>query len=116
LRLDLPAGFDGDIRLPFVLWDATGNGQVTVSNEVFEAGSTALVQRLQSWVSLPTAIHVDAGSDVSLVFLVNPLRFGMRPVTSVDLTATDVWALDVQLATLDPAHQLVQSLDALRRP
>jgi len=116
LRLDLPAGFDGDIRLPFVLWDATGSGQVTVADELFEAGSTALVQRLQSWESLPTGIQVHAVSDVSLVFLVNPMRFGMQPVTSVDLTATDVWALDVQLATLDSANQLVQSLDALRRP
>lgn len=30
-RLDLPAGFDGSVRWPFVLWSVQGAGQVSVS-------------------------------------------------------------------------------------
>jgi hypothetical protein len=116
LKLDLPAGYSGVIQLPFVLWDSTGEGQVTISDQVFAIGSTELTDRLHSWSALPTGILLRADSPVSLIFLVNPLRFGMEPVTRMDLTALEAWVLTAELVPLDPAHRLSHSTSKLRRP
>jgi hypothetical protein len=113
-RLDLPAGFAGPVQLPFVLWSAAGQGVVRISGVDYEADSAQLATRLRSLEALPENIEVSAIGNVSLIYLVNPIRFSMLDSNVLDVESIDAWAVDVELTELQLEHQLAQvPIDAL---
>jgi|GEM_PF-2577887 len=106
MRLDLPAGFSGPVQLPFLLWSGEGTGRITIDGIDYELGSADLAARLQSWSGLPGQITVSATGPVSLVYLINPLRYSMLTDTAVDFQSLDAWALRVEMIDLPAANQL----------
>lgn len=107
MRLELPGDFSGPVQMPFLLWAAEGEGRITIDGIDYALGSAALTTRLQSWsAGLPSQISVTASGPVSLVYLINPLRYGMLSDTAVEFQALDAWALRVELIDLAAANQL----------
>jgi hypothetical protein len=114
LRLDLPVGFAGTVDWPLLLWDVQGEGQVIINGVQYDAGSQAVTAALQSRTALlqdrsPSFNRVQvlgSGGAVSLVYLVNPMRFSMVPDTSLELRSMDAWALDVGLVSLPPSNRV----------
>ncbi len=103
-RVDLPVGFTGHFELPLLLWDVQGAGRIQVGGVEYVAGSPELTTAIQSLGSPYTGAEiVEATGTISLVYLVNPMRFSMAGVTDVEVSALDAWALSVALVALqDP--------------
>lgn len=117
-RMELPAGFLGNLSPPWVLWDVQGTGRVKVMDRVFDAGSAELAAFLQAPGASVTSVDVvenDAG--LALVFMVNALWYRVEVDNEVELTGKDVWGLRVQMTTLAPEHRLnVPPPESLMKP
>jgi len=116
LKLDLPPGFAGRIELPFVLWDTAGSGQINVSGRGYALGSEELRSSLQSWQELPENIEVESSDGAALIFLVSPVRYGMEPKTTIELTSIDAWGLELSLTRLDDTERSTGFDPSLRKP
>jgi hypothetical protein len=115
-RLDLPTGYSGPVAMPLVLWAVTGAGRVNIDGTDYDVPSTALDERLRSVAELPKDVQVTATGPMSLVYLVNPLRFAMTDKTVLDLTSLDAWALEVSLLDLPLAERpQLDELSSLRK-
>lgn len=123
LRVDLPAGYSGTLDWPLVPWDVQGDGRVRIDGIEYDAGSaelTAVLQSVQdsrdSAQGRPVEI-VQASGPLVVVYLVNPMRYGMTPTTEVRLRSMAAGALDVVLDPL-PAENRVgyASVAGVTRP
>jgi hypothetical protein len=79
LRLKLPRGFTGMVRLPYVLTDATGDGSVAWRERSYDVASDEFVASMRSWyldtqrVGI-TAIEIErvGPQGLTLTMMVNP--------------------------------------------
>ena len=87
LRLTIPAGWRGRLELPLILQAASGSGSLTADNETWAIGSQELAARLRDRTALLPALDLQADSQVQLVYVINPLRFGLAAQNSLILEA-----------------------------
>jgi hypothetical protein len=116
LKVDVPAGFEGDLYWPLIPWDVQGVGTVTYGGVSYAAGSNTLTTLLQGKTTPPMPLHVAAAGPVSVVYLVNPMRFSMdtdypgtyAPTvnTQVEVETIAPAVLRVDLVPLAPANRL----------
>ena len=121
LKLDVPAGFAGVVDWPLVPWDVQGAGRLRVNGVEYQAGSselTAALQDLRPARAPSTGIEIlEATSPVSIVYLLNPVRFSLATSTVVSLRSLDAWALDLSLVPLANGDRVGHdSLDSVARP
>jgi hypothetical protein len=104
--VELPAGWSGTLRLPWMLRKITGTGRVRVGTLEYAIGDPALDARLQQPGSIIHELEIlDSGSVVQLVFYVNVVRFAVGTLNEVRATGQDVWRLDVSSTTLPVQHR-----------
>lgn len=112
LRVDLPPSFAGVVDWPLVLWDVQGTGgQVRLNGAQYAVGApelTAAIQNVLGDRPPGTGIEiVDAGgSGVSLIYLLNPVRFSLTPSAEVRVRALEAWTLETSLVHLDAATRV----------
>ncbi|MGE3600169.1 MAG: hypothetical protein AB7N70_31970 [Dehalococcoidia bacterium] len=105
-KLDLPAGFAGDIVLPWLLWDVQGNGTIAIDGETYDAGSSDLQQRLRSSTTPIVRLSVQRSSGVALIFMINAARYRLLPENRVTVRGLHVWAVEVsEVPSSDSAAQ-----------
>ncbi len=116
--IELPAGWSGTLDLPWVVWDVQGEGAVLVDGESFVIGSQSLRSRLQGSQSAIVRIDVIATTDpVTVVFLVNPLRYDVAGVNTVELLGQEVWKVEAAVASLPSQHRTPGRFpDSARKP
>jgi hypothetical protein len=118
LKMDLPAGFTGTVDWPLVLWDVQGSGRVRFGGVEYAAGSPEVTAALQALLPPPEGVEVlEATGTVTLVYLVNPVRFGLRSTTELRLVSPQAWALQVDLVDLAPSEDVgYPDLNFVSRP
>jgi hypothetical protein len=116
--IELPAGWSGTLDLPWVVWDVQGTGDVLVDGVSFVIGSTALESRLRDSPSAIPRIDIFATTEpVTVVLLVNPLRYDMAGVNAVEVVGQDVWQVEASIVTLPLQHRTPGRFpDSARKP
>jgi hypothetical protein len=104
--LDLPAGWQGVVPMPWLPWEITGDGEVEVQGQVFAAGSPALRAWLRDAIEPIRETRVAAAGDVRIIFLINPLRYGMAAANDVAVTGLRVAQLEVDTVELPEGERL----------
>lgn len=103
----------GDLIMPWVLWDLSGDGRVAIDDVEFEIGSPLLLDRIRNGSTPVTSVRiVRSGIAMTFVFFVNALRYELAAENTVELTGKDVWAIDVS-STMPPPSQLASWNGAL---
>jgi hypothetical protein len=116
LRMDLPAGWSGTIHLPLLLSAVFGNGRIRLDGTEFSIGSAELDAELDAQPA-ETLELLSSSSDVTLVFLLNPMRFAMRGDDYVQLIGPDVQALQFTPLSSKAGDVVTESsIEALRKP
>jgi Pilus formation protein N terminal region len=106
-RLDLPAGWTGHLALPWMPWDIQGVGHVVIGGTTYTAGSDALRAALQQSTSMVTEIWVADSSALSVIMMVNALRYTLDAENTVKLNGVDVWAISGGTTSLPAANQVM---------
>jgi hypothetical protein len=76
LKLVLPQGFAGPVRLPLILHAVRGRGSVLFEGEIFEAGSSELQARIEERNGPGHELEVlEAHTSLELVYLFNAVRW-----------------------------------------
>ena len=118
MRVILPAGWTGVIEMPLVLKAMYGVGMVQVGTGEYEVSSSALQVSLSvspNWISSIEILRSD--TDLELVYLLNPLRFGATENVELALTGVDVWALRISMIELpDENMRSMQPIELVRKP
>jgi len=103
LKMDLPPGFAGAVAWPLALWEVRGTGTVEYAGMTYATGSPELTRALQVTPGPGSPLRVlDAPEGLSLVYLVNPLRFGAGPSSRVGVRSLEAWKVDIAAASLHP--------------
>jgi hypothetical protein len=80
LKLVVPQGHVGPLRVPLILQALRGSGQVVFEGQSFEVGSPELDAQIALRVNAGHDVEVlEARSDLELVFLMNQVRWQLRP-------------------------------------
>jgi hypothetical protein len=106
-RLDLPAGWTGKLALAWMPWDVQGTGHVVVAGTTYTAGSDALRAALQQPAGMIAEIQVVDSSALSVILMVNALRYTLDTENTVRLDGVDVWAISGGAASLPVANQVM---------
>jgi len=116
--LTIEKGWTGAVNLPWILWDILGEGSVRINGKEYTAESDSLRQHLHSVSQPASTLTVSAAwSSLQLVFLVNPLRFGLQVENIVDITSVDPWRIDPVVEILPVGNRIDASFPAsLRKP
>jgi hypothetical protein len=104
--VELPTGWSGRIRMPWMLRKITGTGRVRVGTLEYALGDPALDLLLQRPGNVLHQIEIlQSSSIVQLVFYVNVVRFAVGSLNEVRATGQDVWRLSVNKTTLPPQNR-----------
>lgn len=116
--LHLPAGWVGSLRMPWVLWDVAGGGEVRIAGENRAAGDASLSAYLKSPGRPVTTLEVVANSDgLDLIFLINAMWYDILPGNEVSLLGKDVWAIAIEDQLVpDSVAASLSFPDHLRKP
>lgn len=97
LMVTLPQGWTGIQRLPLVLAAIRGSGRVSIGNQTYDLGSTALATRLAdraTFVDDVTVVRSD--SALKFIYLLNPAAVSTAGHYDVKLQGTFVAGLQLQ--------------------
>lgn len=103
LKLTLPAGYEGTIDMSLVIQAIDGDGIVEIGGKYFDIGSDDLVNYLntnRTFFSIPNII--ESTSDVRIVYLINPVRFKMQSVDTLNIYVDDPEKLKTILYSRPP--------------
>jgi hypothetical protein len=86
MRLVLPKDWSGSLKMPFVIISINGSGRISLNNEVYEIGSSAIGNLLndRSIFIYQTSI-VNSLTDIEILFLVNETRFNIDNISSIEI-------------------------------
>lgn len=108
--LELREGWTGQITLPWMAWEVLGSGQVGIDGTAYTVGSQALTNRLQGAVAPVTSLDVYSSASISVVFLVNAVRYGVASENQVEVLGFNMWAIQGHATTLPIAQAAGASL------
>lgn len=118
LRLEIPAGWTGTVRLPLLLATVTGSGEILVDGVRIDGDQLDLTSSYQQRTVAPQEIEIrESRSPITIVMLLNPLPFSMTDANDVQVTGRDVWALQVAGVAVDPERAVdPAAVAAVRKP
>jgi hypothetical protein len=99
--MNLAAGWTGTVTLPWIVWEIMGEGTVRLGDIVYAIGSDELRQRLRASDSAISKLElVQSSGSLTIIFLLNPLRYEIRASNQVELTGPNVWQVQVGVEQL----------------
>jgi len=120
LRMDIPAGWTGKIRLPLMLSAVYGTGNILVDGKAITGGKYELPGQNATFTKAPAYVNIQSStSPVTIVFLLNPVRFVMQPHNDVQLLGANTSALtidDIDLGVQEAAPDLdaIEVVEAMK--
>lgn len=110
IRIELPAGWIGDLPSALVLVAAEGQGVVSVANQEYPIESLELAALLGEFESARGLVRViRSDTPVVLTFLVNEIAARLGAENVVEIQSFNSGALSTRLIPLDAANRLLQS-------
>jgi hypothetical protein len=95
LKLVLPQGFHGSLHVPLLLHTVRGRGQVRFAGQEFEVDSAELQAEIDLRAGPGHEMEVlEARTDLEIIFLMNPMRWQLRPSNALAfdvLSAGEAW-------------------------
>jgi hypothetical protein len=95
MRLVLPKGWSGIVRLPFVFVAIKGSGSISLNDEVYDLDSPDIGNDLKIDSHIYQASINVSLTDIAIVFLVNKTRFDLDNISSVEIKSNDSKPLTV---------------------
>lgn len=108
-KLDLPAGWTGALPLAWMPWEIQGTGHVSLNGQIFAVGSASLSAALQTSRAPVDQIDVLDSDGISIIMMINPLRFGLESGNSISVTGVSVGAISGSLIRLPDENQVMPS-------
>jgi len=85
MRMVVPKGWFGSIKLPFAFLSIKGSGLISLNNEVFILDRPDIANRLEIDSYISQASINESMTDIEILFLVNKTRFRMDAISSVEV-------------------------------
>jgi len=115
--LTTPAGWTGEVPLPFRLVAVRGEGRVRFATQEFEIGSPELEAALRANpLDYDHLEIVEARSPVRIVMFMNALRYGLQRTNDVEVRGLDVWAIEASSAPLLVENKSVGNAAKFAKP
>jgi hypothetical protein len=95
MRLVLPKGWFGSIKLPFVFIAINGSGSISVNNVVYNLDSPDIGNQLITDGYIYQASINDSLTNIEILFLVNETRFNLDNISSFEIKSEDLNNLSV---------------------
>lgn len=90
MRLVLPKGWSGSVKLPFAFLAINGSGNIVLNNVVYSLDSPDIANQLviNNKYIYQASIN-DSLTEIKIVFLVNKKRFNLDNISSFDIKSDD---------------------------
>jgi hypothetical protein len=95
MRLVLPKGWSGSVKLPFAFFSISGSGRISLNNTVYDLDSTDIDNQLIIDGYIYQASIIDSSTNIEIVFLVNKTRFDLNNISSFEIKSNDSKMLTV---------------------
>jgi hypothetical protein len=88
MRLMLPKGWSGSVRVPFVFLSVRGSGRISLNDTHYDLDSPAVANRLLIHNDIYEASIQESYTDIEILLLVNKTRFDLDNILSLDIRET----------------------------
>jgi len=99
MRLVLPKGWSGSVKLPLVFVTISGSGSISLNEAVYNLDSPEIAKRMIIKKYKPKYIYQvsvnESLSDIEILFLVNKTRFDLDNISSFEIKGADSNMLSV---------------------
>ena len=89
MRLVLPKGWSGSVKLPFVFLAINGSGSISLNNAVYNLDSPDIGNQLIIDGYIYQASINDSLTNIEILFLVNKTRFDLDNISSFEIKSND---------------------------
>lgn len=115
--LRVPAGWTGELPMPWVIWDIQGTGTVQAGTQSYDVGDPALQSLLQAPSAPLKSITVESNPEgLRLVYLINATWYDALPVNEVSIHGQDVWAITMSERLVEAEIEPGKFPNSLRKP
>jgi len=98
MRLMLPKGWAGNIKLPFVILAINGAGTISLNNKLYTINSTEAVKLLDDRINIINQTYIiESLANIEILFLVNDSRFDMSNLYSFNIESIFPKQLEILL-------------------
>jgi hypothetical protein len=106
-KMTLSSGWNGEVVLPWMLWEIRGEGRVRIFGVDYTIGSEELQAVIQKPTKQIATLEVLQGSaNIELIFFINAMRYAFGDVNSVQITTQDAWAVQMEKTVVEPDAQV----------
>ena len=95
MRLVLPKGWSGSVKLPFVFIAINGSGSISLNNAVYNLDSPDIGNQLITDGYIYQASINNSLTNIEILFLVNETRFNLDNISSFEIKSDDLNMLSV---------------------
>ena len=95
MRLVLPKGWSGSVKLPFAFFSISGSGRISLNDDVYDLDSPDIANELIINDYIYQASINDSSTNIEIVFLVNKKRFDLDNISSFEIKGNDAKMLTV---------------------
>jgi hypothetical protein len=88
MRLMLPKGWSGSVRVPLVFLSIRGSGRISLNNTHYDLDSPDVANRLLIHDDIYEASIQESYTDIEILLLVNKTRFDLDNILSLDIRET----------------------------
>ena len=95
MRLVLPKGWSGSVKLPFAFLAIKGSGSISLNGNVYDLDSPDIANELIINDYIYQASINNSSTNIEIVFLVNKTRFDLDNISSFEIKSNDAKMLTV---------------------
>lgn len=95
MRLVLPKGWSGSVKLPFAFFSISGSGRISLNDKVYDLDSPDIANEMMINDYIYQASIINSSKDIEIVFLVNKTRFDLDNISSFEIKSNDSKMLTV---------------------
>jgi len=101
MRLVLPKGWAGNIKLPFVLLAINGAGTISLNHKLYAINNIEAVKLLDDRIDIIKQVSIiESLANIEILFLVNDTRFDMSNLYSFNIESSFSKQLDITVTDI----------------
>jgi len=97
LQLEIPAGYAGSLHVPLILTHVEGKGWIQFETASYIIPSKQLSHDIETYRDFHQIREIHVSEQVTCTYLLNPLRFTLQPINTLQISSPHLEQLEVLL-------------------